>query len=62
MRNFVTVVTIASRQWSDIARVFTNESDADAFIAYCKEVDPDPKWAYEKHQKEIDGNPQDTFV
>ena len=62
MRNFVTVVTIASTQWSNIARVFTNEADADAFIAYCKEVDPNPKRVYEKHQKEIDGDPQDTFI
>jgi len=62
MKNFVYVVTIASTEWSTIARVFTNEADADAFIAYCKEVDPNPKWVYKKHQKEIDGDPQDTFI
>ena len=62
MRNFVYVVTIASTQWSDIARVFTNEADADAFIQYCKEVDPNPKWEYKKYHKEIDGDPQDTFI
>ena len=62
MKNFVTVVTIASYKWSDIARVFTNEADADAFIEYCKEVDSDPKWVYEKHHKELDGNPEDTFI
>jgi len=62
MKNFVYVVTIASTEWSTIARVFTNEADADAFIAYCKEVDPNPKWEYEKHHKEIDGDPQDTFI
>ena len=62
MKNFVYVVTIASTEWSDIVRVFTNEADADAFIQ--KEVDPNPycKWVYEKHQKEIDGDPQDTFI
>jgi len=62
MKNFVYVVTIASTEWSTIARVFTNEADADTFIAYCKEVDPNPKWEYEKHHKEIDGDPQDTFI
>jgi len=62
MKNFVYVVTIASTEWSTIARVFTNEADADAFIQYCKEVDPNPKWEYEKHHKEIDGDPQDTFI
>jgi hypothetical protein len=62
MKTFVYVVTIASTERSDIARVFTNEADADAFIQYCKEVDPNPKWEYEKHHKEIDGDPQDTFI
>ena len=62
MKTFVYVVTIASTERSDIARVFTNEADADAFIQYCKEVDPNPNWEYEKHHKEIDGDPQDTFI
>ena len=62
MKTFVYVVTIASTERSDIARVFTNEADADAFIQYCKEEDPNPKWEYKKHHKEIDGDPQDTFI
>ena len=62
MRNFVIVVTIDSIEGSNIARVFTNESDADVFITHCKEVDPRPKWEYVKHQVNINGNPKDPII
>ena len=61
MRNFVYVVSIASTEWSDVARAFTNEADADTFIATCKEEAPSKKWEYEKHYIEIDGDPMGTF-
>jgi hypothetical protein len=61
MKNFVYVVTVASTQWSQVARVFTNKADADTFIATCKEVDPHPKWEYETHYVELDGDPEGTF-
>ena len=61
MSKFVYVVTIASTEWSDVARVFTNEADADTFIETCKKEDPRPHWVYEKHYVEIDGDPEGTF-
>ena len=68
MSNFVYVVTIASTQWSSVARVFTNEADADTFIAYSKKVEseteregPRPHWEYETHLVELDGDPYGTF-
>lgn len=61
MSNFVYVVSIASTEWSDVARVFTNEADADTFIATCKIEAPSKKWEYEKHYVEIDGDPEGTF-
>lgn len=61
MKTFAYVVTVASTEWSDIARVFTNEADADTFIATCKKEDPHPRWEYEKHYVELDGDPEGTF-
>lgn len=61
MSKFVYVVTIASTEWSDVARVFTNEADADTFIETCKKEDPRPHWVYEKHYVELDGDPEGTF-
>ena len=51
--------------YADIARAFTREEDADAFIEDCKHQDglyPNGKYyTYETKRIELDGNPLDGY-
>jgi len=57
MRNYIHVVTIATTEYVDIARAFTDLDDANAFIEDCKKHEPSTRFTYEIQQLELDGDP-----
>ena len=65
MRKYAHVVIIHCSDYADIARAFTREEDADAFIEDCKKQEglyPNGKYyTYETKHIELDGNPLDGY-